>query len=85
MILHPIQIHTHPHEHPRVNTKVTERAYEVYCHLHGPQPAMMDLEGRGCRGGFGATEIIAFLYAHSFPQAEWRARTKEAFVGMQGF
>lgn len=56
---------------------VTLRAYEVYCHLYGEQPAMVDLAGRGCRGGFGVGELLAFLYARSFPKEEWRARFDE--------
>lgn len=56
-------------------------AYEVYSHVHGPQPAM--IEG-GCRGGFSSGEVIAFLYARSFPKAEWRQRADEAFNGMRG-
>ena len=59
---------------------VTLRAYEVYCHVYAPQPAM--IEG-GCRGGFGVGELIAFLYAYSFPKAEWRQRVEEAFRGMR--
>lgn len=59
---------------------VTMRAYEVYSHVYGPQEAMVT---GGCRGGFGAGELIAFLYAHSFPKAEWRLRVEEAFNGMQ--
>jgi hypothetical protein len=59
---------------------VTLRAYEVYRHVYGAQEAMIT---GGCRGGFGVGELIAFLYAHSFPQAEWRARTDEAFAGMK--
>lgn len=59
---------------------VTLRAYEVYRHVHGPQEAMIT---GGCRGGFGVGELIAFLYARSFPQAEWRARVDEAFAGMK--
>jgi hypothetical protein len=62
------------------STKVTLRAYEVYKHVHGPQEAMIT---DGCRGGFSAGELIAFLYAHSFPQAEWRQRVDEAFRGME--
>lgn len=58
---------------------VTLAAYEVYSHLYRPQPAM--IEG-GCRGGFGAGEIIAFLYARSFPKAEWDQRVREALRGM---
>jgi hypothetical protein len=59
---------------------VTMRAYEVYCELYGKQEAMVT---GGCRGGFGAGELIAFLYAHSFPKAEWRQRADEAFRGLK--
>lgn len=56
------------------------KAYEVYCHLFGEQGAMVDLE-RGCRGGFEINEIVALLYAASFPREEWRARSDEALSG----
>ena len=49
-------------------SSVTLRAYEVYCHLYGAQPAMVDLAGHGCRGGFGIGELIAFLYARIIPK-----------------
>lgn len=72
----------------RVQAKVSERvymaAYEVYAHVHGEQKALIDLEGRNCRGGFGEGELIAFLYARSFPKAEWSWRTDEAFQKMEG-
>jgi hypothetical protein len=72
-----------------VQAKVSERvymaAYEVYAHIHGPQQAMIDLEGRNCRGGFGSGELIAFLYARAFPKSEWSARADEAFLKMEGF
>jgi hypothetical protein len=55
-------------------------AYEVYCHLWGPQEAMVD-HARGCRGGFTAGEIVAFLYAKTFPKDQWRARFEEATKG----
>jgi hypothetical protein len=55
-------------------------AYEVYCVVFAPQSAMVTGH---CRGGFGASELIAFLYARSFPKAEWRKRVDEAFRGMQ--
>jgi hypothetical protein len=58
---------------------VTLRAYEVYCAVYSPQPAM--IEGP-CRGGFGTGELIAFLYAHTFPRSEWAARVEEALHGM---
>jgi hypothetical protein len=60
-------------------------AYEVYSHIHGAQPAMIDLEGRGCRGGFSTGELIAFLYARPFPKDQWRDRVNEAFQSMRGF
>lgn len=59
---------------------VTLRAYEVYTHVYGKQEAMVT---GGCRGGFGVGELIAFLYAHSFPKEEWRQRVDEAFRGMK--
>lgn len=63
----------------RVPTVVAMRAYAVYSHVYGPQPAMV--EG-GCRGGFGAGELIAFLYAATFPKEEWRDRVDEALCGL---
>ena len=51
-------------------------AYEVYCEVFGPQEAL--ITGR-CRGGFGELELLAFLYARSFPRKEWRERSDEVF------
>jgi hypothetical protein len=51
-------------------------AYEVYCEVFRPQQAL--IEDR-CRGGFGTVELLAFLYARSFPKSEWRQRTDEVF------
>lgn len=56
------------------------RAYEVYCGVFGEQQAM--IEG-GCRGGFDVIEVVAFLYARSFPKAEWRDRINETLEGMK--
>lgn len=81
MAIHPVQVGRRG-DKGEISAVVTAAAYEVYCHLYGPQPAMMDLEGRNCRGGFGAGELIAFLYAKNFPKSEWRARADEAFDGM---
>lgn len=79
---HPVQMpRTILREGAEISTKVSLRAYEVYRHIHGEQEAMIT---GGCRGGFGAGEIIAFLYAHSFPKAEWSDRANEAFKGMKG-
>lgn len=77
---HPVQTKSPAGRPPaRAPVVVTLRAYEVYCHLYGRQEAMVT---GGCRGGFGAGELIAFLYAHSFPKAEWRDRVEEALTGM---
>lgn len=76
---------THPVQTPQrgqgeATTKVTLRAYEVYCHEYGEQPALVT---GWCRGGFSTGELIAFLYARSFPKEEWHARVQEAFAGMK--
>lgn len=63
-----------------INAKVTLRAYEVYQRLYGEQRALITGE---CRGGFGVGELIALLYARTFPESEWRQRTDEAFDGMR--
>lgn len=78
---HPIQKkHWLPRDNPRVPKAVTMAAYEVYCHIWSPQEAMVT---GGCRGGFGIGEIIAFLYARSFPKSEWKDRYNEASKGME--
>lgn len=77
MEVHPVQ--TVDHKGGRIRTEVTLRAYEVYCHVYSPQEAM--ITGH-CRGGFSIGELIAFLYARSFPKGEWRERVDEALRGM---
>lgn len=80
----PIQRDRRPQHYPaRVAESVYMRAYEVYSEVYGAQEAMIDLEGRNCRGGFGVGELVAFLYAHSFPREEWRKRVDEAFAGAE--
>lgn len=37
------------------------RAYEAYCAKCGPQCALIDLEGRNCRGGFHTSELDQFI------------------------
>ena len=76
MSAHPIQNHGHTAQHS-IPEPIALRAYEVYCALFGEQPAMIDPK-RGYRGGFSVGEIIAFLYARSFPREEWRMRVDEA-------
>lgn len=78
--VHPVQVPTRGGERPVCPKVVTMAAYEVYCHLHGKQEALVT---GGCRSGFGVGELIAFLYARNFPKAEWRERTDEAFRGMK--
>ena len=75
--VHPVQ--TVDHKGGKCPQSVTMRAYEVYCAVYGPQTAMVT---GGCRGGFGTGELIAFLYARSFPRDEWSRRVEEAFAGM---
>ena len=36
-------------------------AYAAYSKKWSPQPALIDLEGRGCRGGFGTGELDEFI------------------------
>jgi hypothetical protein len=74
--VHPVQTNPRGGSCPQV---VTLHAYEVYCHVYGEQKAIVMGD---CRGGFGLGELVAFLYAHSFPKSEWRDRVDEAFLGM---
>lgn len=63
------------------------RAYDAYCKKWSAQPALIDLEGRGCRGGFGVEELDGFipgwrdelseLTALKAELAQARARIKE--------
>lgn len=76
--IHPVQ--TIDHKGGQLRTCVTLKAYAVYSHVYGFQEAM--ITGH-CRGGFSTGELIAFLYAHSFPKDEWRRRVDEAFCGMK--
>lgn len=81
----PNEIPTHPvqtadRKGGRLRTSVTMAAYEVYKHIHGSQEAMVT---GWCRGGFSTSEIIAFLYARSFPKKEWEKRVEEALKGME--
>lgn len=76
----PIQKSTLGYKPAHVARPVYLRAYEVYCELYGPQDAIVT---GTCRSGFGLDELTAFLYAHSFPKAEWRDRVDEAYIGMQ--
>lgn len=75
--VHPVQ--TVDHKGGWVSQVVTMHAYEVYCHVYSPQEALVT---GGCRGGFGTGELIAFLYARSFPREQWHARVVEALHGM---
>ncbi len=77
--VHPVQVPSRYSSGNSVCPKaVTMRAYEVYCHVHGEQERMVT---DGCRGGFSTGELIAMLYAHTFPKQEWEARCQEAYNG----
>lgn len=73
-VFHPVQTFRAPSSMPE---PVVLLAYEVYCHVYGAQPAMIDA-ARGYRGGFSINELIAFLYARQFPKEEWSRRVDEA-------
>jgi hypothetical protein len=80
--VHPVQVGSDLSRRERravAPVVVTLRAYEVYCHVHGEQAALVT---GGCRGGFGVGELVAFLYARSFPKAEWSDRVDEALSGL---
>lgn len=80
---HPVQYdRRNSNRQARIGTEVTLAAYEVYCVVHDPQRALIEGD---CRGGFGVCELIAFLYARSFPKSEWKMRVDEAFKGMENF
>jgi hypothetical protein len=77
--VHPVQRCNRPqYEQAYAPQAVTLKAYEVYCHIYRPQEALIT---GGCRGGFATSELIAFLYASSFPKAEWSMRFEEACRG----
>ena len=75
---HPVQ--TIDYKGGKITSSVTLRAYEVYSYIHHRQDALIT---GNCRGGFSTGELIAFLYAHSFPKDEWRKRVDEAFNSME--
>jgi hypothetical protein len=78
---HPVQRGYHlDRERAECPKVVTMRAYEVYCKVYSPQE---DLITGNCRGGFGVSELIGFLYAHTFPENEWRTRFDEAITRMK--
>lgn len=77
---HPVQVPVRRPPNACCPQAVTMAAYEVYCHVYGPQEAL--ITGH-CRGGFSVGELIAFLYASKFPKSEWRARVDEAYKGME--
>ncbi len=73
IVLHPVQAPNWTKL--RISSLVTLRAYEVYSHLYGEHRALVT---GNCRGGFGAGELMALLYARSFPKEQWGDRLDEA-------
>lgn len=76
---HPVQANTRNRKPGTAPVCVTMRAYEAYCHIWGKQQALVSGH---CRGGFGVGELVALLYARSFPRDEWRTRFDEALRGL---
>lgn len=62
----------------RLPEPVARMAYEVYHHLWPGQT----FERLHERGGFGVGEVVAMLYAHTFPKAEWRKRFDDGIRGL---
>jgi hypothetical protein len=78
-IIHrPVQQISRRNERSKIGNAVHMAAYEVYSHVYAPQQSLIEGD---CRGGFGMGELIAYLYARSFPKSEWKQRVKEAFAG----
>lgn len=77
--VHPVQANTRNRKPGTAPQCVTMLAYEVYCHLYGPQESLVT---GSCRGGFGMGELVAFLYARSFPKEQWSSRVDEALIGL---
>lgn len=75
---HPVQ--TRGHGAGKCPKVVTMAAYEVYCEIFRPQEKLI---AGNCRGGFGTGELIALLYARSFPKKEWAERFDEALRGAE--
>ena len=61
----PVQGYT-----PGIPWSLHLEAYDVYSRKWAPQPALIDLEGRGCRGGFTTSELDEFIPG-------WRDRVSE--------
>jgi hypothetical protein len=78
-VLFPIQANPRNRKAATIAEDVYMKAYEVYEQIYGPQEALITGD---CRGGFSTGELIAFLYARSFPPQEWIKRVDEAFEGM---
>lgn len=78
VVRRPVQSVPRRNERSSIGDTVHMAAYEVYSHVYAPQQAL--IEGN-CRGGFGIGELVAYLYARSFPKSEWKQRVKEAFDG----
>lgn len=61
----PVQGYT-----PGIPWSMHLEAYDEYCRRYGKQQALIDLEGRNCRGGFSAGELDMFIPG-------WRERLSE--------
>ena len=78
LLRHPVQ--TPRYRSGTLNSEVTARAYEVYEHLYGGRQTLARLNERG---GLSVGEVIALLYARTYPKEEWRDRESLAFKLME--
>lgn len=46
---------------PGIPWPIHLEAYEAYCRKYGGQVALIDLDGRRCRGGFGINELDVLI------------------------
>ena len=58
-----------------INPEVHEAAHEVWATVYPASAAVPRLR-------FGVGEVIAFLYARSFPKEQWKQRVEMALEGM---
>lgn len=62
--------------------QIVKKAYDVYSNLYNNRQT---LEALNNRGGFHIIELLAFLYAASFPKELWREKVDEALMAQSSF
>lgn len=79
---HPVQRPRSSNKQLAVPKEIALAAYEVYSHVFSPQEALINDH---CRGGFGVSELVVFLYLRSLPKDQWREKLDELFRGMENW